>query len=458
MNVTLNSTDKVNATLTVVVSKEDYQSKVDSSLKNFKKKANVPGFRPGHVPMGLINKMYGKSVLAEEVNKLVGDSLYNYIQENKLNVLGEPLPSLNQPAIDFAQSEEFSFVFDIALAPEVEFSLSKEDNITYYTVDVDDELLNKQIQAYRQNFGTYEAVDEPAKDTDLIKGTIVALNEDGTAPAENGIRVENGVLMPSYIKDQEEQAKFVGAKVGEQVVFNPGKAYEGNNAEIASLLKIEKDKIGVLPSLFSFQIEEVTRYKEADLNEDLFKKVFAQEEISSEEAFREKVRTVIQSQFESSSDYLFLLDARTLLENKVGKLTFPEATLKRWLQSSNKEKTAEEIDNEFPAIEKDLTFHLIKEKISKDFDIKVEDADIQEVAKMAAREQFARYNLAGMPEEMINNYAQEMLKNRDTVRNIVDKAVENKILLVLKEHLNVEHKVVALNEFEKLLEAHQATK
>lgn len=451
MNVTQTNLDSVNAILTVSVAKADYQEKLEKSLKDFRKRANVPGFRPGTVPAGMVKKMYGKSILAEEVNKLVGENLYKYIQENKLDVLGEPLPNQEkQQPIDFAKEDDFEFVFDIALAPEVSLSLTKEDKVPYYKIDANEDLVERQIQSYKQNYGKYESIQEEAKDTDLLKGNIKELLNG--EPKEGGISVEDGVLMASYIKDKEEQAKFVGAKVGDTVVFNPGKAYEGNEAEIASLLHIQKEEIESIAPEFSFEIKDVTRYKDAEFDQELFTKVFGENQVADEADFRLKVKALIEQQFAPDSDYKFLLDARVLLENKAGNLQFPDALLKRWLLVSGKEKTAESIDAEYPAIIKDLTFHLIKEKIVKDYDLKIEEADVKEIAKQAARAQFAQYGMMSLPEEMVDNYAQEILKDKDAARNLVDKAMENKIIAVLKDTLGLDEKTVSVDDFKKLFE------
>ncbi len=455
MNVTQSNVDSVNAVLTVSVAKADYQEKYEASLKDFRKRANVPGFRKGTVPVGMVKKMYGKSILADEVNKLVGEALYKHIQDNKLNVLGEPLPNEEkQPAIDFASEGDFEFVYDVALAPEVNFSVSKNDKITYYTIDVTDELVDRQVDAYKQNYGKYETVQEQAKDTDLLKGVVTEL-ENGQ-PKAGGIHIDNGVLMASYIKDKEEQDKFVGAKVGDTIVFNPGKAYQGNEAEIAAFLHVKKEELGAIAPEFSFQITEVTRYKEAELNEDLFKRVFGEGVVSNETDFRAKVKELISQQFTPDSDYKFLLDARTLLETKVGALQFPDAFLKRWLQVTGKDKTAEAIEAEYPAVVKDLTFHLIKEKLVKDNNLKLEQGDVTEIAKQAARAQFAQYGMMSLPDEMVENYAQEMLKDQNTARNLVDRAMENKLVVVLKEALGVEEKVVSVEDFRKLFEGEAA--
>lgn len=455
MNVSLTNVDSVNAILQINVTKEDYQEKLDSALKTFRKKANIPGFRPGTVPMGMVKKMYGKSILSEEINKLVGENLYNYIQENKLNVLGEPLPNEEkQQPIDFSVEGDYDFYFDVALAPEIKLSLTKKDKVPYYAIEVDEELVDKQIASYKANYGKYDKVEEGAKETDLIRGAISEL-EDGKVK-EGGIFVEAGVLMPSYMKDEEEQAKFVGSKAGDVIVFNPGKAYDGNETEIASMLHIDKDAVEAIAPEFQFAITEITRYKEAELDKELFDKVFGEGTVTTEADFKAKVKETISEQFAPDSDYKFLLDAKELLEKKTGDLQFPDAFLKRWLIASGEERTAESVEQDYPKIVADLKFHLIKEQIAKDNDIKIDNDDMKIIAMQAARAQFAQYGMMNLPDEMVENYANDMLKNKDNARNLLDRAMENKIIDTLKTKLGVEEKTISLDEFRKFFEKEEA--
>ena len=451
MNVSLTNVDSVNAILQISVAKADYQEKLDSALKTFRKKANVPGFRPGTVPVGMVKKMYGKSIMAEEINKIVGESLYNYIQENKLNVLGEPLPNEEkQQAIDFATEGDYDFYFDIALAPEIKLSLIKKDKVTYYKIDVNEELVDKQIESYKANYGKYDKIEDGALATDLIRGTISEL--EGGKAKEGGISVEAGVVMPSYMKDADEQAKFVGAKAGDVITFNPGKAYEGNETEIASLLHIEKNAVEAIAPEFKFEITEITRYKEAELDKDLFDKVFGADTVKDAAEFKAKVKETIEDQFAPDSDYKFLLDAKELLEKKVGDLQFPDAFLKRWLLASGEERTAESIEADYPKIVADLKCHLIKEQIAKDYDIKIENEDMKTIAMQAARAQFAQYGMMNLPDEMVENYANDMLKNKDNARNLLERAMENKIIDALKTKLGIEEKSISLDDFRKFFE------
>ena len=450
MNVSLINNDSVRGLIKLEIVKSDYEAAVEKSLRSFRQKANVPGFRKGMVPMGMVKKIYGKQALLEEVNRLVSDKLFKYIRENNLNILGEPLASEAEPsALDFDKDEDFVFNFDVALAPEININMSKEDTLPYYEVKIDDDMLNKQVEAYTANFGTYEAGEE-VEEKDLVKGTVAEL-ENG-APKEGGVVVENAVLMPMYIKDEAEKAKFIGSKVNTVVVFNPNKAYEGAEAEIASFLHVEKEKVAELTGDFSFEIKEISRHKNAELNQELFDKVFGESVVTSEEEFRNKIREALAEQFTPQCDFKFLSDAREVLVKKAGELKFADDILKRWLLVANEKNTAENIENDYPHIIEDLTYHLIKESLVKANGLKVQDADIEEFAKRVAKAQFAQYGMLSVPEDALENYAKEMLKNKQTLQNILDRAVEEKLAAWLKEQVTIDKKEVTADEFAKMFE------
>lgn len=450
MNVSLKNIDAVSGIVKVEIVKNDYSDKVEKGLRNFRQKANVPGFRKGMVPMGLVKKMYGKSVLLEEVNKLVSENLFGYIRDNQLNVLGEPMPSLTeQKEIDFETQEDFEFSFDVALAPEIKIELNKEDKLPYYHITVNDEMVNKQIDSYKANFGSYDQV-EDVEEKDMVKGTLAQL-ENGS-PLEGGIVVEGAVLMPMYVKNEEEKAKFIGAKNHSVIIFNPSKAFDGAEAEIASLLKIEKDQVAGMLADFSFEIEEITRHKEAEMNADLFERVFGKDVVSTEDEFYSKVKEALMEQLLPESDFKFMEDARPVLVAKAGELTFPETFLKRWMLASDEKKTEESVNEDYPKIIEDLKFHLVKETLTKGNGIKVEEADVTAFAKRVAKAQFAQYGMLTVPEDVLANYAQDMLKNKETLRNVVDRAVEEKLALWLKETVTLDIKEVTSEEFGKLFE------
>lgn len=447
----LQNIDKVSGLLTVKLEKADYQEKVDKSLKTFRQKAQIPGFRKGMVPMSLVKKMYGKSVIAEEVNKLLSEKVYDYIKSNNVNMLGEPLPNEEkQQVIDFDTMEEFEFVFDIALAPEFKAEVSNTDKVDYYTIEVTDEMVENQVKAYTQRNGKYDQV-SAYEDNDMLKGLIAELDENGNTK-EGGIQVEGAVLMPSYMKNDEQKAIFANAKVNDVLVFNPNAAYDGHDAEIASLLKIEKEAAAEMKSNFSFQVEEITRFVPGDLNQELFDQVFGKDAVKTEEEFRAKVKEGIAAQFVADSDYKFLIDARKMLMEKVGKLEFPDALLKRIMLLNNKEKGEEFVAENYEKSVEELTWHLIKEQLVKDNEIKVEQEDVINMAKDATKAQFAQYGMMTVPEDILENYAQEMLKKKENVDGLVGRVVEAKLATALKAKVTLNNKTVSMEEFNKMFE------
>lgn len=449
MNISLENLDKVSALLTVKMEKADYAAKVDKALKDYRKKANIPGFRPGQAPMSLLKKRFGKEVTAEEVNKLLGEKLYEYIRENKLNVLGEPLPTegRNQD-IDFDTMEDFEFVFDLALAPEINIELNGDDTVDYYHIEVDDKMIDSQVKMYTQRAGSYDKVDNyEAKD--MVKGLLAELDENGNTK-EGGIQVENAVLLPEYMKNDDQKAIFNGCKVNDVLVFNPNKAYDGHDTEIAALLKIKKEDVAAMTSDFSYQVQEITRFKEAELNQELFDLVFGKDSVKSEEEFRNKIKSIMEGQFAADSDYKFILDLRTYLMNKIGKLEYPDAILKRFMAVQNKAKGEEFNEENYEKSLEELTWHLIKEQLVKNYEIKIETEDLKNTAKNITKIQFAQYGMINVPEDVLENYANEMLKKQDQVESLVTRSVENKLAEVLKNVVKLNEKQISVEDFNKL--------
>ena len=451
MNVSLQNIDKVSALLTVKLEKADYQEKVDKSLKSLRQKAQVPGFRPGMVPMSLVKKMYGKSVIAEEVNKALSEAVYKYIQDNNVSILGEPLPNEDkQPEIDFDTMEEFEFLFDIALAPEFKAEVDAKDKVDYYLIDVTEDMVNNQVKAYTQRNGKYEKVDV-YEDKDMLKGLLAELDENGNTK-EGGIQVEGAVMMPSYMKNDEQKAIFANAKVNDVLVFNPHTAWEGNAAELSSLLKIDKEEAAEMKSNFSYQVEEVTRFVEGELTQEIFDQVCGKDVVKTEEEFRAKIKEVIANQFVADSDYKFLIDVRKMLMEKVGKLEFPDALLKRIMRMNNQDKDEKFVDDNYDKSIEELTWHLIKEQLVKANNIKVEQEDVVNMAKEATRAQFAQYGMMSVPEDLLENYAKEMLKKKESVEGLVKRVVETKLASALKSQVKLNNKTISAEEFNKMFE------
>ncbi len=449
MNISLENIDKVSAVLTIKMEKADYAERVEKALKDYRRKASLPGFRPGQVPMALLKKRFGKEITAEEVNKLLGEKLYAYIKDNKLNILGEPLPSEGrQQNIDFDTMEEFSFAFDIALAPEFKAELGAEDTVDYYDIQVDDKMVDNQVKMFAQRGGSYETVDsyEPK---DMVKGLLAELDENGNTK-EGGIQVENAVLLPEYMKDDEQKAIFNGCKVNDVVVFNPNKAYGGHDVEIAALLKIKKEDAPAMTSDFSYQVQEITRFKDAELNQELFDNVFGKDEVKSEEEFRNKIKGIMAEQFADDSNFKFFLDVRTYLMNKVGKLEFPDAFLKRFLRVSSASRGEKFVEEDYDKNIEGLTWQLIQDQLVKAYDIKVEREDLVKTAKNLIRIQFAQYGMINLPEELLNNYADDMLKKEKDVESLFNRSVENKLAAALKDVVTLNRKEISVEDFNKM--------
>ena len=450
MKISFDCADKINGILTMTVEPADYQEKVEKTLKDYRKKAQVPGFRPGNVPMGMIKRQYGTAVKVDEVNRLLGEKLYEYIRENKIQMLGEPLPNTEkQVAQDFEKDGDLTFVFDIAVAPEFEAKLSGRDKIPYYTITIDDKLIGQQVEMYQSQAGEFVKADV-FSGNDTITGDLRQLDENGNT-LEGGITTEAGMVMPAYIKEESQKKLFDGCKPGDIITFNPKKAYPDNDAEVAALLKVKKEDIADVNSDFSFQVTEIRHFQPAEVNQALFDRVFGEGNVKDEKEFREKIAEQLKAQFVGSSDYKFLLDVRAHLEEKVGKLQFPEALLKRIMLQNNKDKGEDFVEKNFDASIKELKWHLIKEQIVAAQKIEVKDEDLKVVAKNAMRAQFAQYGMSNVPEDVLENYAEEQLKKRENIDNFVDRAVDLKLTEVLKNVVKLDEKAISLDDFNKLL-------
>ena len=450
MNISFESADKVNGLMTIVVEKADYEEKVEKTLKDYRKKAQMPGFRPGMVPMGIIKKQYGTAVKVDEVNRLLGEKLYDYVRENKIQMLGEPLPNEEkQQPQDFQQDGPFTFVFDIAVAPEFKAELTAKDKIDYYDIKVDDKLIDDQVQMYASQAGEFVDAQEWSGN-DTLKGDLRQLDADGNT-LEGGIETEGGMIMPSYIKGEDEKKKFEGAKPGDIITFNPKKAYPDNDAEVAALLKVEKEQVKDLTADFSFQVTSINHFQPAAIDEKLFERVFG-EGVKDEADFRQRISDTIKPQLAANSDYRFMIDVRKYMEKKVGELTFPEALLKRIMLNNNKDKGEEYVEKNFKASIDELKWHLIKEQLVVASGIKVEDDDLKQVAKAAIRQQFAQYGMSNVPDDVIENYANEQLKKREQVDQFVDRAIDAKLTEALKGIVKLNKKEITLDEFNKMMQ------
>ena len=448
MKISFENPDKVNGLLTITVEEADYQVSVEKTLKDYRKKANYPGFRPGMVPMGLIKKQYGASAKMDAINKLIGEQIYKYMQDNKIQMLGEPLPSEKQEAQDLEKPAPYTFAFDIAVAPEFKIELNGHNKIDHYTIIVDDALIDRQVEMFTSRNGTYEKA-ESYEDNDMLKGDLRELDEKGNTK-EDGITVEAASILPNYIKDEAQKALFNGAKLGDIITLNVSKAFE-SEAEIASLLKVERDRVKDIKSDFSYQITDIQRYKKHPVDQELFDSLFGKDTVKSEKEFREKIAEGLKEQLAVDADYKFILDVRAYCEKKVGKLEFPDALLKRIMLNNNKDKGEEFVEKNYEQSIKELTWHLIKEQLVADNQIKVNDEDVLNAAKETARVQFAQYGMNNVPDEYVENYAKEILKKRENVDGLVDRAVDIKLTDALKKVVKLNEKEISLDDFNKMM-------
>ena len=449
MNIVRKDIDQSNATLTLRIEKADYAEKVQKTLRDYRKKANIPGFRPGMVPVGLITKMYGKAVIAEEINKIVSDELFKYIKDNNINMLGEPMPNeTEQKEIDFNTQEDFEFVFDLGLAPEFDVEVTGKDKVKYYNITVSDEMIENQLKSYTSRYGKY-VQEETVEEKDMLKGEMLELANGKVN--ESGIKLSDAVLTPAYIKDEATKALFVNAKKGDVITINPAKAFE-DAAEISSLLKISKDEAKNITSDFQFKIEGITRYHESAIDQELFDKVYGEGVVTSEEEFKAKIKANIQESLQGDSDYKFGIDALDMLLAKYDNLVFPDAFLKRWVLATNENLTVETLEADYSKMIADLKWQLIKDKIAKANDTKIETSDIEEYAKKITKAQFAQYGMVGMDDELVANYAKDMLKKEETLKGIIEKVAENKVFDIVKANVKLETKEISIEDFNKMFE------
>lgn len=450
MNITKENIDDLNAVLNLQLVQEDYQERVEAVLKDYKKKAKIDGFRPGKVPFGLINKMYGKPVKIEEINKLVSESIAKYLIDEKLNILGEPMPHEGErKEIDWDNDTEFEFKFDLGIAPELDFKLTARDKVTKYNIQPDDQLIDKFVDSYCQRFGSFSQEKEVAE-KDVVKADIAQLDDQGNI-LDGGISVEEASVAVDVIKDKKIKEQFIGAKQGDTLSFDLRKAYP-SDAEIAGMLKIDKEMAAGLTSDFQVTIKEIQRFAAAEVNQELFDKVYGEGIVNSVEEFRNKIKEEAEVGLKNDSEYKFRLDAKAALIKKFKK-ELPRDFLKRWLFAINEGKfSQEQIEEEFSSFEDDLKWQLIKDKLKGDNNIEVSEEDIKSAAKEMALMQFRQYGMNEVPEEHLESFAARILENKEEARKVHERKLEDKVLEHIKTVVKIDEKDITAEKFNKLLE------
>ncbi len=449
MKVSFENPDKINGLLTITVEDDDYKAEVEKTLKEYRKTANVPGFRPGQVPMGMIRRRFGSAVKMDAINKVLGDELQKYIADNNIAMLGEPLASEKQQPQDLEKDGPYTFMFDIAVAPEFDIKLDANDTVDYYEITADDTLIDSQVEMFASRMGQNVEADH-YEDGDVLKGDLRQLDAEGNT-LEGGLTVEAASVMPKYLKSDDQKKLFDGCKPGDIITFNPSKAYEGSNYELSSLLKVDREKVAEYTGDFSYQITSVQHFEKHAVDQELFDLTFGKDAVKDEKEFREKIAEGLKAQLALDSDMRFLMDVRKYAEDKVGQLTYPDSLLKRIMKQNNKDKDQEFIDKNYEPSIKELSWSLIRSKIAVALGVKIEDEDVKSAAREMAKAQFAQYGMSNVPQEYVDNYADELLKKKEAQQQFVDRAIDAKLVEALKGVVTLNKKSVSLDEFNKMM-------
>jgi trigger factor len=449
MNINRENIDDLNAVLKVKIQKTDYEDKVETVLKDYRKKATIKGFRPGMVPIGLIKKMYGRAVQIDEINKIVTENIQKYLADEKLEILGDPLPKADeQDKIDFETQQDFTFSFELGLTPAIELKLSKKNKLSEYEIIIDEKMRNDYLDNYTRRYGELRKASR-TEEKDVIKGKIEAIDNKGNVLSE-GPSVEDTSLGIDIIKDKEIKKEFIGKSVNDSIDFDLKKAFP-NDTEIAGILHKKKEEIAELGSDYRFTIAEISRFYPAELGKELYDRIFGEGIVNSEEEFMKKIEGEIEINLKRESNFKLMMDIKNLAMEKTD-FQLPEEFLKKWLLRVNEKSTQEQIDKEFDSFRKDLKWQLIRNKVARDNDVKISEEELQKEAENITRLQFKQYGLFYATDEQIANYAKETLKREDDAKRIADKILEEKVIFLLKELIKLENKSVTVEEFNKLFE------
>jgi len=444
MNIVKEDVDGLTANLIVQIAKEDYEGKVKNALEKYRKTAKIPGFRPGNVPAGMIQKQYGKALLVEELNKLANDGVYNFISNNKIEILGNTIPKENiETKSDFNAPNEFEFTFEIGLSPKLDLSKAMDDKYDYTTIRVDDKLINQQIEDLRRRYGKLISTDI-AGEKDMLLGIFQELNADGT-PNESGISNSTTISL-EFLKDTEVHQTLIGKKVNDTFSLNPSLVAK-DNKDKASLLGISEELANEISMDFTFTITEIKKMAMADLDEALFSKLFQEGEVSSEEGLKARVKKDMEQMFSKDSDKLLTRSVFDAIMEKT-KVDFPSDFLKRWIRMTNeKPLTEEDINAEFDAYLKSLKWQLIQTKIFKDNNIKLDQQEVIEYTKNLLIGNYAQYGMPPPEEKELMETALRLLQNKEQANSIYDQLAEQKLTDFFKSMVSLVAKPVSYDEF-----------
>ncbi|MBO7433598.1 MAG: trigger factor [Salinivirgaceae bacterium] len=447
MNISRENIDELNVVVTVKVDKTDYAETVEKSIKDYRKKVNLNGFRPGNAPLGLVKKMYGKAILWDELNRIVSKNLMEYIKNEKIDFLGEPLPSTSQKAdIDLDNKEEFTFTFDLGLKPAIDLKLSKKDKLPFYNITVSDEMINSAIESNSYRFGkTVEA--DNVEEKDLVKGTFEQLAEDGNV-LEGGIKTEDALFAVDRINEESIRALVIGAKKGDIIDFDITKAFT-NNTDRAQMLRITAAQSESLTGNFRLTLTSISRHQPAETNQELFDIIYGKGVVNSIDEYKAKIKEEFQKELAIQSNFKFIIDAKDKLIDKTD-MKLPDEFLKRWIVVANEKTTAEDVEKSYPEMRKEFAWQLIKGKIATDNNIVISDNDLLDAAKEQISSQFRQYGLSTLPDEQLTEFAKQSLSKEDERQHLHDRKLDEKIAAWLKETVKVDEKDVTTQEFNNL--------
>ncbi len=451
MNVTLDKTGNVTAKLTVSIEENDYKAKVEKRLKEIGRTHSIPGFRQGHVPFGELNRRFGKQVTSDVINDIVYEAAAKYISENKLPVLGQPIP-VNVTELDLKNNKDFTFQYELGLAPELNIELGKEIKVPYYNINASDEMVKEQDEKFRERFGA-QVPGEEVEPNALVKGAIMELDENGNVKtSDDAIQMINGIVAPMYFKDREQAKLFEGHKINDKVRFNPWKTCEGNPAELASMLGVDKEKAADIKSDFEMAISEIIVLRPAEANQELFDNVLGKDKVNNEADYLGALKTMIEQDLSGNSEILFRHEIEKLMTEKYGNMELPAEVLKKWLVNTNEKITEQNVYEEYTKMEPMLKWQLIKERLAEACEIKIDDNDLTNHAKMVAARQFAQYGMTNIDDETLSDYAKRILADKQFRQRIIEETGDTKLFNALKAKLSVEEQNVSLDEFKAIAE------
>lgn len=451
MNISFEKIGDVAGKLTVNVEENDYKAKVNAELKKIGATHNIPGFRKGHINIDQLRRRFGKDVMSDVINETVYHAVIDYIKENKINILGQPLPE-KVVAVNMDQ-KDYTFAYEVGLAPELNIEVDKNVTLPYYTIDITDQMLEDQDKSLRERFGAQvpgEEVDNKA----VVKGTLMELNADGTVKeSEDAIQVINGIVAPFYFKNKEEEQKFIGKKLNDKVVFNPYNSCEGNVAELSSMLNIDQDKAAEVKGDFEMVITEIIVVKPAEHNQEFFDSVFGRDKVHNDEEYNQALKEMISNSFRGTTDYYFNTITRDYFVDKYGAdMKLPEDFLIKWLTYTNPEAAKDaDMKKEYAEMLPSLKWQIISDRIADQLKVSIDNDDVLARAKFIARQQFNQYGIYNIDEETVTDTAKRILADKNYGRRIAEEVSELKLFAVIREAVTIDLKTVSFEEFSKMI-------